>query len=87
MVLLMTVNPGFGGQSFIKNVLPKVEKLRTMIDQRNPQCLIQVDGGVSPSTIAPIAKAGADVYVAGSAIFGKDDYKKAIDEIRQAASL
>jgi len=87
MVLLMTVNPGFGGQSFIKNVLPKVENLRKMIDQRNPQCLIQVDGGVSPSTIAPIAKAGADVYVAGSAIFGKDDYKKAIDEIRQAASL
>lgn len=87
MVLLMTVNPGFGGQSFIENVLPKLEKLRQMIDKRNPDCLIQVDGGVSAATVNKVAKAGADVYVAGSAIFGKDDYKKAIEDIRKAATL
>lgn len=84
MVVLMTVNPGFGGQSFIPNVLPKIEKLRKTIDSRGLKCLIQVDGGVSPDTIKSAADAGADVFVAGSAVFGREDYRQAIAELRAA---
>ncbi|MFI5330862.1 MAG: ribulose-phosphate 3-epimerase [Desulfobaccales bacterium] len=72
MVLLMTVNPGFSGQKFIRGVLPKVRQLRQMIDQQNLPVLIEVDGGVSTQTVAEIAAAGADVLVSGSGIYGGD---------------
>ena len=77
MVLLMTVNPGFGGQSFMPEVLPKIEKLRQKF-----QGDIQVDGGINRQTSAQVIKAGANVLVAGTAIFGQEDAKKAIQELR-----
>ena len=82
LVLLMTVNPGFGGQSFIPNVLPKIETLRRKISDGGLECLIEVDGGIAPGTIGRAARAGADTFVAGSAIFGQKDLKKAIDDLR-----
>ena len=87
MVLLMSVNPGFGGQSFIPNTLVKVRKVREMLDeyerQSSRRIALEVDGGVKTDNIAEIAAAGADTFVAGSAIFGKADYKAVIDEMRQ----
>ena len=87
MVLLMSVNPGFGGQSFIPNTLVKVRKVRKMLDEYERQSgrriALEVDGGVKTDNIAEIAAAGADTFVAGSAIFGKPDYKAVIDEMRQ----
>ncbi|HFC8486438.1 TPA: ribulose-phosphate 3-epimerase [Neisseria subflava] len=87
MVLLMSVNPGFGGQSFIPNTLVKIRKVREMLDeyerQRGRHIALEVDGGVKTDNIAEIAAAGADTFVAGSAIFGKLDYKAVIDEMRQ----
>ena len=87
MVLLMSVNPGFGGQSFIPNTLVKVRKVREMLDEYDRQSgrhiALEVDGGVKTDNIAEIAAAGADTFVAGSAIFGKPDYKAVIDEMRQ----
>ena len=87
MVLLMSVNPGFGGQSFIPNTLVKVRKVREMLDEYEQQSgryiALEVDGGVKTDNIAEIAAAGADTFVAGSAIFGKPDYKAVIDEMRQ----
>jgi ribulose-phosphate 3-epimerase len=74
MVLIMTVNPGFGGQAFIHTMLPKVRKCREMIDERNPAVLLEVDGGVHEDTIDGLVEAGVDVFVAGSAVFGKGDY-------------
>jgi ribulose-phosphate 3-epimerase len=82
MVLLMSVNPGFGGQKFISAMVPKVARLREMIDRRNLDIKIEVDGGVNVNTIAPLAQAGADIFVAGSAIFGRPDYQAAIAEMR-----
>lgn len=82
-VLIMSVNPGFGGQAFIKNSLDKIRELRKMIEKMGTKTLIQVDGGVNESTIGEIAKAGADVFVAGSAVFGSSDYKKTIDGLRK----
>jgi ribulose-phosphate 3-epimerase len=82
LVMLMTVNPGFGGQSFIESSLAKIRQLKKMIDDRGLQVGIEVDGGVSPKTIGPIAAAGANIFVAGSAVFGKDDYKKVIAELK-----
>lgn len=82
-VLLMSVNPGFGGQSFIENSLDKIQQLRDMIEKKKLSTLIQVDGGVNNNTIAQVSAAGADVFVAGSAIFGKSDYKAAIDTFRE----
>ncbi|RJO67974.1 MAG: ribulose-phosphate 3-epimerase [Myxococcales bacterium] len=84
LVLAMTVNPGFGGQSFNARVLPKIEKLRGMIDARGGDCRLEVDGGVAPETIGRIAAAGADTFVAGSAIFAKPDYARAIAALRRA---
>lgn len=81
-VLLMSVNPGFGGQSFIPNTIKKIRLLKHMINQQNLSVLIQVDGGVNDKTIQEISKAGADVFVAGSAIFGTGDYKKTIKTLR-----
>jgi ribulose-phosphate 3-epimerase len=72
MVLLMTVNPGFGGQKFIRSVLPKVRQCRRLIDEAGLPVLLEVDGGVNPTTIDDLVEAGADVFVAGSAIFGGD---------------
>lgn len=86
MVLLMSVNPGFGGQKFIPNSLDKIRKLRKMIDDRGLEVLIQVDGGVNLTTIADVVKAGADVVVAGSAIYGTDDYEKTIAGLKAAAA-
>ena len=87
MVLLMSVNPGFGGQSFILNTLVKIRKVREMLDEYERQSgrhiALEVDGGVKTDNIAEIAAAGADTFVAGSAIFGKADYKAVIDEMRQ----
>jgi len=81
-VLIMSVNPGFGGQRFIPNSLEKIKALRNMIDERGLSTLIQIDGGVNPENIATIAQAGADVFVAGSAIYGTQDYKETIDDFR-----
>lgn len=87
MVLLMSVNPGFGGQSFIPNTLVKIRKVREMLDEYERQSgrhiALEVDGGVKTDNIVEIAAAGADTFVAGSAIFGKPDYKAVIDEMRQ----
>jgi ribulose-phosphate 3-epimerase len=81
MVLLMSVNPGFGGQKFIP-IYHKIEELRAMIDAKNPQCLIEVDGGVSDANIERLANAGVDVAVAGSYIFKSGDYTAAIKQLK-----
>ncbi|UTV98807.1 ribulose-phosphate 3-epimerase [Marinomonas rhizomae] len=83
MVLLMSVNPGFGGQSFIPGTLDKLREARALIDASGYDIRLEVDGGVSEKNIAEIARAGADTFVAGSAIFGKDDYKSVIDTMRK----
>ncbi|MFQ3324970.1 MAG: ribulose-phosphate 3-epimerase [Pseudomonadales bacterium] len=84
MILLMSVNPGFGGQKFIRNVLPKVQEARELIDASGLDIRLEIDGGVTADNIAEIAAAGADTFVAGSAIYGKDDYKQAVDAMRKA---
>lgn len=82
LVLLMTVNPGFGGQSFIEACLPKIHSLRAMLDRRGCEAELEVDGGVKASNIAKIAHAGADVFVAGSAVFNSSDYAATIAEMK-----
>lgn len=77
-VLIMSVNPGFGGQKFIPSALDKIEQVRALIDESGSDILIQVDGGVNANTIADVSAAGADVFVAGSAIFKTDNYKETI---------
>ncbi len=84
MVLLMSVNPGFGGQEFIGSVLSKIELLCNTLNESGVKLDVEVDGGVRPDNAAAIKMAGANVLVAGSAIFGSDDYKKAIEELRNA---
>lgn len=84
MVLLMTVNPGFGGQKFIESVVPKIAELSYVIQQKNLDIEIEIDGGITAETIVPCAEAGATVFVAGSAIFGKDDRQAALQSILQA---
>jgi ribulose-phosphate 3-epimerase len=84
-VLVMSVNPGFGGQRFIPNSIAKITQLRAMIAERGLNTLIEVDGGVSSQTIADIAAAGADVFVAGSAIFKSPDYRQTILTLRKLA--
>jgi len=84
MVLLMSVNPGFGGQEFIGSVLSKIELLCNTLYESGVELDVEVDGGVRPDNAATIKKAGANVLVAGSAIFGSDDYKKTIEELRNA---
>jgi ribulose-phosphate 3-epimerase len=90
MVLLMSVNPGFGGQSFIPSVLPKITRVREMIDRSGRDIRLEVDGGVKVDNIEAVAAAGADTFVAGSAIFGAKDYAETIaamrEEIRKAHS-
>ena len=86
LVMLMSVNPGFGGQSFIESSLEKISRLRAMLDQVNPEAGIEVDGGISPATIARVAKAGANIFVAGSAVYGAADYRAVIAEMKQLAT-
>jgi ribulose-phosphate 3-epimerase len=86
-VLVMTVNPGFGGQKFIASMLGKIETLRRWIDDRGLDVALEVDGGIGPETIAQAARAGADVFVAGNAVFGARDRGEAIAALRKAASL
>ena len=83
MILVMTVEPGFGGQSFMADQLPKIRELRAMIEARNPACELEVDGGVAPDTAPLVIEAGANVLVAGSAVFGKADRAAAIRAIRE----
>jgi ribulose-phosphate 3-epimerase len=83
LILIMSVNPGFGGQSFIPESLKKIAAVRQMIDASGRDILLEVDGGIKPENIAEAARAGADTFVAGSAIFGKPDYKAVIDSMRQ----
>ena len=82
LVLLMSVNPGFGGQQFIRGVLPKITEVRRRIDAAKKDIWLEVDGGVKPDNIAEIARAGADTFVAGSAIFGSKDYAATIRDMR-----
>jgi len=85
LVMLMSVNPGYGGQSFIESSLEKISRLRQMLDSVNPEAGIEVDGGISPATINRIAAAGANIFVAGSAIYGKSDYRSVIRELKELA--
>jgi ribulose-phosphate 3-epimerase len=85
MVLVMTVEPGFGGQSFMADQMPKVTQVREAVRRHGGEIWVQVDGGVSASTIEQCAEAGADVFVAGSAVYGADDAAAAVDELRRLA--
>ena len=85
-VLLMSVNPGFGGQSFIPSALKQLRKVRALIDAGGRPVRLEIDGGVKPDNIGEIAKAGADTFVAGSAIFGQPDYAAVIAAMRQAVA-
>ncbi|AHN20869.1 ribulose-phosphate 3-epimerase [Lysinibacillus varians] len=87
MVLFMTVNPGFGGQKFIHSVVPKIEALSTIIKERNLDVAIEIDGGINAETIVPCAKAGATIFVAGSAIYSKEDRTAALQEILAAGEV
>ena len=83
LVLLMSVNPGFGGQKFIENTYSKVRQLRALCDRKNPQCLIEVDGGVNLQNAPLLYEAGADVLVAGNAVFKSADPKQTIHDLKQ----
>ena len=87
LVLLMSVNPGFGGQQFIPSVLPKIAEARRRIQESGREVWLEVDGGVKPDNIAQIAHAGADTFVAGSAIFGSRDYAATIRDLRARLSV
>ena len=82
VILLMSVNPGFGGQSFIPSTLKKIERVRRLIDASGRDIRLEVDGGIKTDNIRAVADAGADTFVAGSAIFGKPDYRQVIDAMR-----
>ena len=83
LVLVMSVNPGFGGQSFIPSALRKIEQARKIIERSGRDIRLEVDGGIKVDNIRSVANAGADTFVAGSAIFGKPDYKAVIDAMRR----
>ena len=85
MVLVMTVEPGFGGQSFMEDMMPKVAAIRKFADENGYEIDIQVDGGIDKNTIGKAAAAGANIFVAGSALFRQTDYNKAVAELRAAA--
>ena len=87
LVLLMSVNPGFGGQQFIPSVLPKIAEVRKRIDKLGKQIWLEVDGGIKTDNIAEVARAGADTFVAGSAIFGSKDYAATIKQMREKLSV
>ena len=84
MVLLMSVNPGFGGQKFIDSVLSKISKVRSLIDNCNKEIRLEVDGGINLNNISEVASAGADTFVAGSAIFSQSDYSEVIQKMRSS---
>ena len=84
MVLLMSVNPGFGGQQFIPTTLEKIREVRELIDRSGRDIRLEVDGGITTANVADVAASGADTFVAGSAIFGRDDYPEVVGEFRQA---
>jgi ribulose-phosphate 3-epimerase len=84
LLLIMSVNPGFGGQSFIPQTLEKLKRARKMIDDRGLKVELEVDGGVKPDNMGALSQAGADIFVAGSAIFGSRDYKDTIQKMRKA---
>jgi ribulose-phosphate 3-epimerase len=84
LILIMSVNPGFGGQGFIDSALRKIETVRKRIDACGKDIRLEVDGGIKTDNIRRVADAGADTFVAGSAIFGKPDYKAVIDQLRSA---
>src|SRR5262245_58334613 len=86
LVLLMSVNPGFGGQQFIRSVLPKIAEVRKRIDAAKREIWLEVDGGIKTDNIAEVARAGADTFVAGSAIFGSKDYTATIRDMRERLS-
>jgi ribulose-phosphate 3-epimerase len=86
LVLVMSVNPGFGGQSFLKEALPKLRALRRMIDATGKDIVLEVDGGVGPETAAAVVDAGARMLVAGSAVYHSRDYGVAIEAIRSAGT-
>ncbi len=85
LVMLMSVNPGFGGQSFIRSTLRKISQLKKRIDDLGLVVGIEIDGGISPATIGEVAEAGANIFVAGSAIYGRADYQAEIKEMRELA--
>ncbi len=87
LVMLMSVNPGFGGQSFIESTLGKIQKLRANLDQIGSTAGIEIDGGVSPKTIKRVADAGANIFVAGSAVFGQPDRASVIKELKELAGF
>src|SRR5512138_490059 len=87
LVLLMSVNPGFGGQQFIRSVLPKISDVRKRIDKLGKEIWLEVDGGIKTDNIAEVAKAGADTFVAGSAIFGSKDYAATIRQMREKLAV
>ena len=82
LILVMTVEPGFGGQKFMTDQLPKIQKIRQYIQELNPDCRLEVDGGVDPKTAPLVVEAGADVLVAGSAVYGAKDPAEAIRILR-----
>jgi ribulose-phosphate 3-epimerase len=83
LILLMSVYPGFGGQEFIEDTIEKISEAKKLIDQQDHQIFLEVDGGINNETISRVSKAGANVFVAGSAIFGSSDYEKTIQGFRQ----
>jgi ribulose-phosphate 3-epimerase len=85
LVMLMSVNPGFGGQSFIPSTLRKISRLKKRIDDLGLDIGIEIDGGISPQTVGAVAEAGANIFVAGSAIYGQGDYRAVIQEMREMA--
>src|SRR5690606_10558256 len=87
LVLLMSVNPGFGGQTFIPSVLPKIREARRRIDALGKDIWLEVDGGIKPDNLAEVARAGADTFVAGSAVFGAGDYAAAIRAMRERLAV
>lgn len=87
MVLIMTVNPGFGGQSFIEGMIDKIKELKALIEEQGLDVDIQVDGGIKPSNVDKVVKAGANVIVAGSAIFNSDDINATVKEFRKNSTI
>lgn len=85
-ILLMSVNPGFGGQQFIPHVIKKITELKSLAGKLNPDCIIEVDGGVGPDNIRELSNAGANMFVAGAAIFNSHDKVRAVKELKQAIS-
>ena len=86
VIMLMSVNPGFGGQTFIPHTIEKLRQVRALIEQSGRKIRLEIDGGVNVNNIKEIAEAGADMFVAGSAIFSQPDYQKVINEMREQLS-